>query len=118
MGWSAASSCPPPQLSAHLTQIAREALSNIVQHAQARRAQVTLSYEGTRIRLSVTDDGRGLEPGLLEDEGRPGQGIPNMQARARLLGGELTIESADGQGTEVMVVVPCSCREVNGPSEG
>lgn len=98
---------PPQQLTAHFTQIAREALSNVVQHAQAGQAQVTLAYEGHQIRLVVADDGAGLEPAILETAAPDGHGIPNMQARARLLGGELAIRSAGGQGTEVTVTAPC-----------
>ncbi len=99
--------CPPQQLTAQLTQITREALSNIVQHAQASQVQVTLAYEGHQIRLVVADNGLGLEPAALETTALNGHGIPNMQARARLLGGTLAIRSSPGQGTEVAVTVPC-----------
>jgi two-component system nitrate/nitrite sensor histidine kinase NarX len=64
----------------HVTQIAREALSNVVQHADASRVSVGLCYQGDSTRLTVTDDGQGMDLSSATD-GDGGQGIANMQAR-------------------------------------
>lgn len=92
---------------AHITQIAREALSNVVQHAGATRVHVNLAYLGEATCLIVTDDGRGADLESLVDNGRQGQGMANMQARARLLGGVLDVESQPGQGLRLTLTVPC-----------
>lgn len=102
---------PGPPLAAHLSQIAREALSNVVQHARAGRVLVRLHYEGHQMRLIVTDDGVGMPALSAAGEDLQGHGIPNMQARARLMGGELDLQSGPGQGTRVEVIVPCDWEE-------
>jgi len=102
---------PSTQLTAHLTQIAREALSNVVQHAQARRVLVSLQYEDDQVRLSVVDDGRGMQVGEVNGNGQTGHGIANMRARARLMGGDLSLASAPGRGTRAEVTVPCDAEE-------
>jgi signal transduction histidine kinase len=99
------------QLMAHFTQIAREALSNVVQHAEASHVMVSLHYESEQIRLAVTDDGIGMPVPEVGDESLQGRGIQNMQARARLMGSELVLKSVPGQGTRVEVTVACGAEE-------
>jgi signal transduction histidine kinase len=98
-----------------ITQIAREALSNIVQHAGAGHATVQLSYLGEATRLTITDDGQGIGPGILANGTHSGQGLANMQARARMLGGELTLRSSPGQGLELVLTIPCNHKQGTGP---
>jgi signal transduction histidine kinase len=92
---------------AHITQITREALSNVVQHANATRATVSLAYLGSATRLTVTDNGNGITPGALGNNGRHGQGITNMRDRARLLGGDLVLENGPGRGLHLELTIPC-----------
>ncbi|MGQ9457206.1 MAG: sensor histidine kinase [Anaerolineae bacterium] len=88
----------------HLVQIAREAISNVVRHAQATRVRVDLIYGGEVLRLRMEDNGVGLPR-----EGVPqGQGLRNMRQRAQLLRGSLEFYSRDGRGTVVEIVTPCS----------
>lgn len=102
---------PGTQLTAHLTQIAREALSNVVKHSQATQVVVSLGYEGEQIRLAVTDDGTGMRTMNAKGDDQQGYGIANMQARARLMGGDLILESAPEGGMRVAVTVPCNAEE-------
>jgi two-component system, NarL family, sensor histidine kinase UhpB len=83
-------------------RIAQEALANIARHAGATRVEVDLRAGGDGVELTVRDDGRGFEPG------RPagGLGLGGMAERARLVGGELTIESRPGAGTALCLKVP------------
>ncbi|MEU6941413.1 sensor histidine kinase, partial [Streptomyces rubiginosohelvolus] len=89
-----------------LLRTAQSALANTVRHAEARRAEITLSFMDTSVALDVVDDGRGFDPsgapGHERGEGGDGGfGLPAMRARAGSLGGALSVESAPGQGTAV-----------------
>ncbi len=82
-----------------LLNIAREALSNCVRHAQATRAIVRLQNRKSRIRLSIADNGIGFS---VTDVGASGFGLANMEARAKKLGGMLRIRSLPGRGTTIV----------------
>src|SRR4051794_38199569 len=84
-------------------RIAQEALANIARHAEAQSVEVDLrAGNGRGVQLTVRDDGRGFETA------RPtrGLGLGGMAERARLVGGELTIESRPGAGTQLCLRVP------------
>jgi signal transduction histidine kinase len=101
--------CPhqaTPQQVAHLTQIAREALRNVVQHAGAQHVVVSLYCDDNQVRLTVTDDGKGLDPASPAGGRQRGLGIANMRARADLIGGQFTLDSAPGQGVRLTVTAP------------
>jgi two-component system NarL family sensor kinase len=86
-----------------LYRIAQEAVTNAVRHAGASRLDLRLSVGRERASLAVADDGRGFDPG----QPAPGRfGLVGMRERARLLGGELCVESGPGQGTTVLVEAP------------
>ncbi|MFB6779105.1 sensor histidine kinase [Streptomyces sp. NPDC056352] len=92
-----------------LLRTAQSALANTVQHAAARRAEITLSFMDTSVSLDVVDDGRGFSPGaptVSRDAETSGFGLPAMRARAGSLGGTLSIESAPGQGTALALTLP------------
>ncbi len=101
--------CPhqaTPQQVAHLTQIAREALRNVVQHADAHHVVVSLYCDDGQVRLTVTDDGKGMDPASPGGLGRRGWGIANMRTRAELMGGQFTLDSAPGEGVRLAVTAP------------
>lgn len=87
-----------------LVQIAREALSNVRRHAFATTCSLRLERDGHTIVLVVEDNGVGFDQ-TLGDRGA-GQGLGNLAARARRLGGHLDLRSAPGEGTVVRVTVP------------
>jgi len=89
-------------------RIAQEAISNIVKHALASKAQVGIDFGEGTTRLTISDNGSGFElTGRLDDLPRSGKlGLAGMQERARLLGGSLEIRSSRGKGTEVTVAIP------------
>jgi signal transduction histidine kinase len=88
-----------------LLRIAQSALSNTAAHARASRAEVTLSYMDTGVALDAVDDGVGFDPSALPARGGPhgGFGLAAMRARARALGGTLSVESRPGAGTALAV---------------
>ena len=86
-----------------LFSIAHNALTNVIRHAEASSVVIGLEYRGEEVRLSVSDDGRGLPPNY---EAR-GHGFKNMRADAERMGGYLEVKSdGDGGGTTVTCVVP------------
>jgi two-component system NarL family sensor kinase len=87
-----------------LFRIAQEALTNARKHSRAHSVEIGLHRRGTRLTLSVHDDGRGFSvTGVGHGDG---QGVVGMRERARLLGGRLHISSAPGKGTRVTARVP------------
>ena len=91
----------------NLYRIVQEAANNIVKHAKASRAQVTLKRLPLSIHLSISDDGRGLPAGTLaSSNGAGGFGLRSLAARTRLLGGRHQIESKPGVGTTITVEIP------------
>ncbi|MFF7297470.1 histidine kinase [Streptomyces sp. NPDC008265] len=93
-----------------LLRIAQSALANVVRHAGAGRAEITLTFMEASVTLDVVDDGCGFEPSSAAagspDPGAGGFGLPAMRARAESLGGLFTVESGPGQGTAVAVTLP------------
>jgi len=95
----------PDETETHLFRLAQEALTNIARHSGARAVTVTLDAQGGQVRLAIRDDGRGLPPA----SGRPhGMGMIGMRARARSVGGDLTVHSKPGQGVDIQVRVPAN----------
>jgi len=92
----------------HLYRIIQEGLNNVLKHASASRAILEVKREPTSIRVSLFDNGKGfdLQSRLAASGARPGIGFSSMSERARVLGGELDIQSAPDQGTRLTVSIP------------
>jgi signal transduction histidine kinase len=89
--------------------IAREAIVNALRSAHARKVEVELSYRNGDLCVRIRDDGRGIDPALLEAGGRPGHwGIRGMRERARRIGAAFDIWTGPDVGTEVSVRVPAA----------
>ncbi|HET8586979.1 MAG TPA: sensor histidine kinase, partial [Candidatus Limnocylindria bacterium] len=86
-----------------LYRIAQEALHNVVKHANATSARISLEQAGRLLRLQVEDDGTGFDP---ERVPRGHLGLSGMRQRAELAGGELQISSVLGNGTRIDALVP------------
>jgi signal transduction histidine kinase len=84
----------------HLLRIAREAVSNIVRHANAKSARLTLTQRADAVCLEVSDDGVGITP---QAEARLGLGLHHIQARARKLRGRANVIAAPDRGTRIAV---------------
>lgn len=98
-----------PLVADEIERVVVEALFNAHRHARATRIDVTVAFEPKRLRVSVHDDGGGVEPEVLEAGGREGHfGLAGMRERARKIHGVLTIRSRPGQGTEIELVAPAS----------
>jgi ligand-binding sensor domain-containing protein/signal transduction histidine kinase len=89
--------------------IGREALINALAHSGGLHVEVEIIYDPRQFRLRVRDDGRGVDPGILEKGGRPGHwGMQGMRERAQGMGAQLGLWSRPGSGTEVELSVPAA----------
>ena len=106
----------PDEVATAVLRTARGALANVLEHAQARRATVTLTFQATSLTLDVRDDGQGFDPEAAGRSGPDrGRGLAGIRSRVRALGGELVVESAPGEGTAVAVSLPLAGAKVRVP---
>lgn len=102
----------PDRTQSALLRIAQGALANVTEHADATTAALTLTHLDDQVVLDIADDGRGFTPTEQPPASdRRGHGLPAIRARARQLGGTLTIESAPGEGTVLSVAIPLPPQE-------
>ena len=92
----------PQDKAAQLLQIAREALSNIVRHANAKLGRISLRKRGGKVRLEVTDDGQGFD---RDADTGVGLGLHHIAARVQKLGGELQLTSKPRHGCRIRVEI-------------
>ncbi len=86
----------------HILQIAREALTNVARHAQARRVVVSLQYDASELQLVISDDGVGASKLPVNK----GHGLRNIRERARLIDGALDIDTQPNEGMKLTLTVP------------
>ncbi|WP_330468049.1 sensor histidine kinase [Streptomyces longwoodensis] len=98
---------PPlaPQTAALLGWVVREAVTNVVRHSGARRCEIAVAGDGDRVRLTVTDDGRG-GGGCAEDGGPCGTGLTGLRERLAAAGGSLTAGPGAHGGFTVTAELP------------
>jgi signal transduction histidine kinase len=100
----------PPEVEVTIFRMVQESLSNILRHAQASHASVQLQFMADKLRLTVTDNGKGFEepktPSEFAAEGH--FGLLGLYERAELIGAQLKLASSIGKGTQILVSVPLS----------
>ena len=84
----------------------RELLTNVVKHAQAKTVAVHMESTGDALRITIEDDGRGLDPEDATGTLASGFGLFSIRERMLDLGGSLEIVSAPGEGCEATLVMP------------
>jgi len=100
-----------PTATVEVYRIIQEALANAARHSGAPRAQVSVLREDGRLKVVVVDEGRGFDPAEVSESGI---GLAGMMERSRLLGGQLSIETAPDAGTRITISVPTSAVSVAG----
>jgi two-component system sensor histidine kinase UhpB len=90
-------------------RIFQEALTNALRHSGATRLEIEGGRDNAYFVLSISDNGKGLTE--REESQRQSLGILGMRERAHLIGGEITIASAEGRGTVVTLRVPIAGEE-------
>lgn len=96
----------PAEVATALLRSARGALANVVEHSQAGRAWVSLTYQPDEVTLDVRDEGRGFDPAGPRRGMNRGHGLAGIRDRAAALGGRVAVESAPGEGTVVSISIP------------
>ncbi|HYC32610.1 MAG TPA: ATP-binding protein, partial [Gemmatimonadales bacterium] len=91
----------PPTVEEEIMAIAGEAMTNAREHAGSRSVHVSCGYEAGNLRVRVRDDGRGFDPSTMPTGH---WGLIGMRERAAAIGARLTVSSAPGAGTDVLVV--------------
>jgi signal transduction histidine kinase len=104
LNWQVPSPMPKlaPNVEQGLYRIAQECFENIIRHAGATWVRVEFALQADLLNLSIADDGQGFDPNE-SDSGR--FGLRGMRERAEMMGGELTVSSATGQGTMIQLRV-------------
>jgi len=112
-----------PELESTLYRVVQEALTNVSRHANATSATISVTRTNGTVRAAVTDDGQGLpaggqasRPRTPGEELKGGFGLSGMRERAELVGGELELTPAPGQGTTVRLTVPLAGRPASPPA--
>jgi len=90
------------ELTINIFRIIQEALNNIVKHAGAQIATISIKKNRKKIYISVSDDGKGFDLKNTQN----GLGLINMEERVKLLGGKFTIKSHTGKGTSIDIILP------------
>jgi len=94
-----------PEIETGAYRIAQEALTNVARHAGVTQATVRLWVEDRTLTIQIIDTGKGFDSALAAAD-RAAGGVLGMRERARLLGGNLTVESTPGAGTRVTAQLP------------
>ncbi len=100
----------PPDTATALVRSARGALANVVEHSGATRATVSLTYQSDSVLLDVRDNGTGFATSSIQPSNGRGRGLAGIESRAKLFGGQLSVESAPGEGTAIAVSIPLEPR--------
>jgi signal transduction histidine kinase len=94
----------PLHIQQDFLRIAQEAISNALRHAKPTVISVNLRLVSPNLILEIRDNGSGIDNTRLENG--EGLGLGNMRERAKTLGAELDIRTADGRGTSIIVRFP------------
>ena len=92
-----------PEVRHHLFLVVKEAVNNVIKHAQAGEVTLSLKIVDLVLEIQITDDGRGFQTDDLVRSKR--HGLPNMRARVEQLGGRFEVSSRPGRGTVIRVVI-------------
>ncbi|HEX3718799.1 MAG TPA: two-component regulator propeller domain-containing protein [Verrucomicrobiae bacterium] len=98
----------PAEVRHNLFMVVKEALHNVLKHAEATEVRLGLRLQDDVLELSIQDNGRGFELNLAAASQR--SGLTNMRYRAEAIGAVLSIESHPGAGTSIHARLPCSLR--------
>ena len=92
-----------PEVKRNLLLILKEALTNMLKHAQATEASISLLADKSKVEMKVSDNGKGIS---MEEQNSFGNGLKNMRKRAESIHAEFNINSQAGNGTSIQISIP------------
>ncbi|HEX5166928.1 MAG TPA: sensor histidine kinase, partial [Thermomicrobiales bacterium] len=92
-------------------RVIQEAIQNARKHARASRVNVDVRLREAVLAVTIEDNGRGFSPDRVTTHIMGGAGLRGMRERAALVGGDIEIESAPGEGTKIVLSLPISGTE-------
>jgi len=97
-----------PTIATTCFRVVQEAVTNVIRHAHAKDVWIDLQQAAATVSLTLRDNGRGFDVPAAQERAALGasMGLPGMQERVRLVGGQMLIESAPGQGTVLHADLP------------
>lgn len=102
----------PAAVETALYRVVQEALRNATKHASATRVDIRFAIAPEGACCTVKDDGRGFDPReVIARKGERGLGLIGMRERLSALGGQFTIDSAPGRGTDLHIIIPLEGRD-------
>jgi signal transduction histidine kinase len=102
----------PSGIETALYRVVQEALRNATKHAFATRVDIRFEIGPEAARCMVKDDGRGFDlQAVLDRKGERGLGLIGMRERLSAVGGQFTIDSAPGRGTDLRIIIPLEGRD-------
>jgi signal transduction histidine kinase len=101
----------PPEVSTTVFRIFQEALTNVARHAEAGRIDSSLSATQNALKLTIHDDGKGIDPAILDDP--KSLGLIGMLERANNVGGQVTFTPHPVKGTDVILSIPLTMTETD-----
>ena len=92
----------PDNMNLIIFRIVQEALHNVTKHAEATLVELSVGFLPKHLSVTVRDNGKGYS-GVNNGDG---SGLRNMRDRARIIGADLTVTSAEGEGTLITLTIP------------
>lgn len=97
------------EASFNIFRIVQELMQNIIKHSGARNVIVQVNYNAGHLYITVEDDGSGFNPEAVKNKG---MGLKNIESRIKMLKGKMDYRTALGEGTSVLIEVPCKTKEL------
>jgi signal transduction histidine kinase len=95
-----------PATGAQLLRVIQEALTNARKHGSAHSVRISFQQVNHSIRITITDDGKGFDPGQVKTDSGSHFGLQFMRERMAQIDGSLIIDSQRGAGTVIKLEVP------------
>jgi PAS domain S-box-containing protein len=107
----------PLDVATALYRITQEALRNITKHTNGAPARISVYKVSKGLRLIIEDTGPGFDLTTVRTHGSDSLGLISMQERARMAGGTMTLQTAPGKGTQIIVQVPMNTTQAKAAGE-